>query len=194
MAKFKALNASIDTVSINGETLQLPAPIPAYKGEPLYITSLTPAVTPSGNFLTVAIDNDGPPAASTVPTLASAKVKFIVSYKKSAPTTTKFTTNDVAFSNKPLVLTGKPTPSNSVKPENKWDGSSLTISVEEWRNIAVNTGITYVIRHDNGTPSGQLWWLTNPNDDDVSDPAKTGTFIDHATGGGVHGPFGIDTP
>ncbi|HWT06231.1 MAG TPA: hypothetical protein VN224_10775 [Xanthomonadales bacterium] len=189
----KALNATIDTVAVNNETLHLQTPIPAYKGEPLYITSLTPTVKSNGNFLTVTITNDGPPAASTVPTLASAKVKFMVSYKGSMPTPTVFTKNDVAFSNKPLVLTGLPTPNPSPSvPESKWDGSTLTLFVEEFRNVASDTGIVYVIRHDSGTPSGQLWWLTNPNDNDLS--VKTATFIDQPVGGGVHGPFGIDTP
>jgi hypothetical protein len=102
--------------------------------------------------------------------------------------------NEVPFNNKPLVLTGIPTP-GPTPGDDKWHDSTLTINVEEWRNAAADTGITYVIRHDTGAASGQLWWLINPDDTHIDDPAKkTASFIDEPLGGGVHGPFGIDTP
>lgn len=175
------LTATIGAVTLFGQSATLDSQQTGYLGAPLFVTSAT---VDGNGVMTISIDDLGPPATS-FPTSATSAIA-VVSLSGASPS--KSNKVGITYGGKPVNISAAVTPA----PSGKWKNSAVTPQVTEW--TLPTGGLEFVIlQPDAVTKPGdyQLRWLVDPVQ--MSTTASS-AVIPPASGGGVAGPFGLETP
>ena len=178
------LKASISSITLFGETVSL-GQIDPYFGEPLFITA---ASVGADGVLSLTIDDVGPPIAFTL-SAAPAAAWAQVTYKGQVVTSLKTV--------KPIALPGTyPAPATLIIT-----AAALPPSTGKWLFAQVVPAVSVFTTPTGGvefmmfgvsTTDFEMRWLPAPVLDGATLPPAT--VIPAATGGGVLGPFGYETP
>lgn len=178
------LKAGISSITLFGETVSL-GTIDPYFGEPLFITA---ASVGTDGVLSLTIDDVGPPIAFTL-SAAPAAAWAQVTYKTQVVTSSK-TTQPIVFPAtypKPatLIITAAALPPSV----GKWLSAQVVPAVSVF--TTPTGGVEFMI-FGVSTTDFEMRWLPAPVLDGATLPPAT--VIPAATGGGVLGPFGYETP
>jgi len=177
-----ALTATISAVTLFGQAATLDSQQTGYLGAPLFVTSATVDGT---GLMTIVIDDLGPPT-TVFPSSASSAIAR-VSLNGAQPSKSLDAVT-IKYGGKPLNISATVTPASS----GKWKGTAVTPQVTEWS--LPTGGLEFVVlQPDPVTAPGnyQLRWLVDPVQ--MSATASS-VVIPPASGGGVAGPFGLETP
>jgi hypothetical protein len=184
------LNGPIKSVTLFKQPLTLDVPIDDYLGDTMYIKDASPD-TNNAAILVITIDNEGPPTTPRFAKAAFTSATVRISYKRS-PFSTATTKTPVTYGGMPLILTG--TVNNLTA--GKYDKVEVVPAVDEWARP--ERGLEYVVVQQSKDPLKPLpkenelrWFATSI---EVSEVRPTVDVILNPKGGGIQGPFGMETP